>query len=239
MRTIKVLDDITFDVYKNEFLVILGPGKCGKTTLLNIISQLIKETSGEILFHDNGEYVLDNLHPIKTKIAIIFQRNVLMLWKNVMQNVAFSLTLNHIDKKVKDKISQYYIDLVKLNGFEHNFPNELSGGMKQRVGIARAYASNPQLLLMDEPFGSLDAQTRYSMQNEILKIYEKEKRTLAFITNNIEEALFLGDRIVLLSECPTKVKKIYNVNLERPRNIMDSEFLRMREDISSNMDLVL
>ena len=127
-----------------------------------------------------------------------------------------------------------------LKGFEKSYPHELSGGMKQRVGIARAYTNNPEILLMDEPFGQLDAQTRYAMEEEVLRIWEKEKRTIIFVTNNIEEAVYLGDRIVLLSNCPAKVKEIYDLkNLARPRNTTDPEFLRIRTEISDNTDLAL
>ena len=136
-------------------------------------------------------------------------------------------------------IADKYIELVGLKGFEKSYPNELSGGMKQRVGIARAYTNNPEILLMDEPFGQLDAQTRYSMQEEVQRIWEKEKRTIIFVTNNIEEAVYLADRIILLSKCPAKVKEIYEVNLPRPRDTVHPEFLRIRKEISENTDLAL
>ncbi|MDU4975606.1 MAG: ATP-binding cassette domain-containing protein, partial [Hungatella hathewayi] len=129
------------------------------------------------------------------------------------------------------------IDLVGLHGFEEHLPKQLSGGMKQRVGIARAYANDPQILLLDEPFGQLDAQTRYNMEEEIARIWEKEKRTILFVTNNIEEALMLGDRIILLTECPARVKQVYQVDLPRPRDMMDCRFLQMRREISENTDL--
>ena len=129
--------------------------------------------------------------------------------------------------------------MVGLTGFEKSYPNQLSGGMKQRVGIARAYANNPEILLMDEPFGALDAQTRYAMEEEIQKIWQREKRTIIFVTNNIEEAVYLGDRIVLLSNRPATVKKIYDIDLPRPRNTVSPEFLRIRKEISDNTDLAL
>ena len=133
-----------------------------------------------------------------------------------------------------------YIKMVELEEFVDAYPKELSGGMKQRVAIARAYAVQPEVLLMDEPFGALDAQTRYQMEEEVLRIWEKEKRTVIFVTNNIEEAVYLGDRIVLLSECPATVKEIYSLDqLPRPRDYVDPEFLRIREMIEDNMDLAL
>lgn len=135
--------------------------------------------------------------------------------------------------------AQKYIDLVGLTGFENSFPHQLSGGMKQRVGIARAYANEPEILIMDEPFGQLDAQTRYNMEEELARVWEQEKRTVIFVTNNIEEAAFLGDRILLLTECPARVKEIYDIDIFRPRNMTSMEFLQLRKRISDNTDLAL
>jgi NitT/TauT family transport system ATP-binding protein/sulfonate transport system ATP-binding protein len=141
-----------------------------------------------------------------------------------------------IGKKERREKAQYFINLVGLDGFENAYPNRLSGGMKQRVGIARAYCNEPDVLFMDEPFGALDAQTRYLMQEEVERIWEKEKRTIVFVTNNIEEALYLGDRIIMLTNCPARVKKEYMVDFKRPRNITDPKFLEMREEITAFMD---
>ena len=132
-----------------------------------------------------------------------------------------------------------YLELVGLTGFEKSFPSQLSGGMRQRVGIARAYANQPDIMLMDEPFGHLDAQTRYMMEEELQRIWQKEKRTVVFVTNNIEEALFLADRIILLTNCPTHIKQEYVIDLPHPRNYVDSEFLRLRKEITDNMDLTM
>ncbi|MEG0167961.1 MAG: ABC transporter ATP-binding protein, partial [Ruthenibacterium sp.] len=129
-----------------------------------------------------------------------------------------------------------YLELVGLTGFEKSFPSQLSGGMRQRVGIARAYANNPDVMLMDEPFGHLDAQTRYMMEEELQRIWQKEKRTVVFVTNNIEEALFLADRIILLTNCPTQIKTEYKIELPHPRSYIDPEFLRLRKEITDNMD---
>jgi NitT/TauT family transport system ATP-binding protein/sulfonate transport system ATP-binding protein len=225
--------NISLDVYDNEFLVVLGPGHCGKSVLLNIIAGLEKPISGN-LYIDNEE-----IHGSDKRISMVFQKLALMPWKTVMANVEFGPQVTGVNKVNRKKIAQKYIDLVELTGFEKSYPNQLSGGMKQRVGIARAYTSNPEILLMDEPFGQLDAQTRYSMQEEIYKISQKEKRTIVFVTNNIEEAVFLGDRVILLSECPARIKQIYDVNLPRPRNTIDPEFLRIRKEISENSDLAL
>lgn len=227
------VNEVTFDVYDNEFLVILGPGLCGKTVLLNMISGLEKPTSGKVLIDDE---IIDGTN---RKISMVFQRLGLMPWKTVMENVEIGPKYAGIGKKKRRDISQKFIDLVKLNGFEKSYPRQLSGGMKQRVGIARAYAANPEVLILDEPFGQLDAQTRYAMENEILRMWNIEKKTVIFVTNNIEEAVYLGDRIILLSKCPANVKEIYNIDLPRPRDMMSPDFLRLRAEISDNMDISL
>ena len=210
-----VLEDISFDVYENEFLVILGPGQCGKTTLLNMMAEQEEETS------------------------FVFQRYGLFDWKNVLENVAAPLKYKGVDKKKRNETAEKYIDLVGLSGFEKSYPMQLSGGMKQRVGIARAYAAGNDVILMDEPFSALDAQTRYQMQDEILSIRKKEKATIVFVTNNIEEAITLGDRILLFSSKPGRIVKEYIPDMERPRSHTSREFMKLRTDISANMDLVL
>ena len=180
------IEDVSFDVRDGEFLVILGPGRCGKTVLLNIIAGLVEKTSGSVIY-DGKE-----INGVDPEMGMVFQKTALMPFKTVMENVELGLKFSGMDKKKRREICQKYIDLVGLQGFENSYPNALSGGMKQRVGIARAYANNPKLLIMDEPFGALDAQTRYSMQNEVLRIWEQEKRTVIYVTNNIEEAIYLG-----------------------------------------------
>ena len=210
--------DVSLDVYDNEFLVILGPGRCGKTVLLNMIAGLEKPVDGSLFL--DGELAL-------------------MPWKTVMENVEFGLKMKGVPKAQRRETAQKYINLVGLQGFEKSYPSQLSGGMKQRAGIARAYTNNPEIMLMDEPFGQLDAQTRYSMQDEVLRIWESEKRTFIFVTNNIEEALYLADRIVLLTNYPAQVKEIYDINLPRPRDTVSPEFLRLRKIISDNTDLAL
>lgn len=227
------LSDISLDVYDNEFLVILGPGHSGKSVLLNIIGGLEKPITGNMYL--DGEKLTSN----DKRISMVFQKLALMPWKTVMGNVEFGPQMAGVSKSTRRKNVQKYIDLVKLTGYEKSYPNELSGGMKQRVGIARAYATNPEILLMDEPFGQLDAQTRYAMEEEIIRIWQKDKRTVVFVTNNIEEAVYLGDRIILLSESPGTVKQIYEINLPRPRDTIDPEFLRIRKEVSDNTDLAL
>ncbi len=225
----EAVNHVTIDVYKNEFLVLLGPGQCGKTVLLNMVSGLETPTDGKVEF----------LNSDSTDVGFVFQKTAVFPWKTVMENVELPLELKGVPKEERRKRAQYLIELVGLKGFENALPKQLSGGMKQRVGIARAYCNNPQVLLMDEPFGALDAQTRYQMEEEILRIWEQEKRTVIFVTNNIEEAVYLADRIIVLSKCPATVKEVYDISLPRPRDYVDPEFLRIREAIEANTDLAL
>lgn len=227
-----VIDNISINVKENEFLVLLGPGQCGKTVLLNMVAGLLKPTLGDIYIDNERIKGLDN------RVLMVFQKLALLPWLTVTENVQIGMKYAKVPKPERKKIAQNYIDLVGLQGFENSYPHQLSGGMKQRVGIARAYASSPEILLMDEPFGQLDAQTRYAMEEEILKIWEKDKRTIIFVTNNIEEAVYLADRIVLLSKRPATVKNIFDLtSLDRPRNNLSGEFLEIRQEIADQMDL--
>ena len=227
------IKDVSFDVNDGEFLVILGPGRCGKTVLLNIIAGLEQQTEGKVVY--NGR----EWKGVNPEISMVFQKLALMPFKTVMENVELGLKFRGMSKVQRREIAQHYIELVGLKGFEKSYPTQLSGGMKQRVGIARAYAADPKLLIMDEPFGQLDAQTRYQMQEEILRIWEKEKRTVIFVTNNIEEACYLGDRIILLSDCPATVKEVYPISIPRPRDMVSGDFLKLRTVISDNTDLAI
>lgn len=225
-----VLDDISFSVKENEFLVIFGPGQSGKTTLLNILAGLEKASSGTV--YDNGALVTKP----SPKRGVVYQRMALFPWLTVKGNVEFGPKVRKLDKKEANKTVDHYINLVGLGGFEKSYPNQLSGGMQQRVGIARAYANNPDVLLLDEPFGHLDAQTRYLMQEELQRIWQTEKRTVVFITNNIEEAVYLADRIILITNSPSTIKKEYVIDLPFPRSYVDKEFLKIRQEITDNMD---
>jgi NitT/TauT family transport system ATP-binding protein len=228
--TTRVLDGVSLEVFTNEFVVILGPGRSGKTTLLNIIAGILKQTKGEIQFPSTGD------GKERPEIGMVYQRIALMPWLTVMKNVEFLMKLKGIPESERKPIAQHYIDMVKLDGFEDLLPHQLSGGMKQRVGIARAYSIKPDLLLMDEPYGQLDAQTRYSMQEEIIRIHNQDRTAIVFVTSNLEEALMLGDRIVVLSAPPSKVKGVYDVELPHPRDMMDTDFMQLRQEISDNMD---
>ena len=228
------IEDITLQVRENEFLVLLGPGQCGKTIFLNIIAGLLRPTSGTIKL--DGQEIKST----DPRIAMVFQKTGLYEWKTALENAELGLKYRGVSKQERRAAALKYLDLVGLAGFENAYPHALSGGMKQRVGIARAYTANPEILLMDEPFGALDAQTRYAMEEEILRIWEAEKRTIIFVTNNIEEAVTLGDRIIQFTERPARVKKEYDLSvLPRPRNHVSPDFLRIRQEISENEELTL
>jgi ABC-type nitrate/sulfonate/bicarbonate transport system ATPase subunit len=200
---------------------------------LNIIAGLEEKTGGQVLYQGKP------MNGVNPEISMVFQKLALMFFKTVMQNVELALKFRGTPKTERREVAQKYIDLVGLEGFEKSYPYQLSGGMKQRVGIARAYAADPKVLIMDEPFGQLDAQTRYAMQEELLRTWQTDKRTVIFVTNNIEEALYLGDRIVLLSECPARVKQIYSIDLPKPRDMTGKDFLHLRTEISGNTDLAI
>jgi NitT/TauT family transport system ATP-binding protein/sulfonate transport system ATP-binding protein len=233
-QRVHVLEDISLEVRNNEFLVLLGPGQSGKSTLLRIIAGL--ETPSEGMVRLDGREIVG---PGPDR-GLVFQSYMLFAWKTVMGNVELGPQLNGVDKAQRRQIAQRYIDLVGLNGFEKHYPHQLSGGMKQRVGIARAYANNPEVMLLDEPFGQLDAQTRYFMEKETVRIWETEKRTVLFVTNNIDEAIYLGDRIVTLKgKLPGRMHQMYDVHLPRPREHTDMEFLKLRHAITEASELTL
>lgn len=223
---IKVVKDLNLSVAENEFVVLFGPGQCGKTTAMKVMAGLLSPSSGEVTV--NGVKVT---HPGPER-GVIYQNTLLFPWMTVMENVEFGLRCKGIKKNIRRNRAQYYIDLVGLSGFEKSYPAQLSGGMQQRVGIARAYCIEPTVMFLDEPFGHLDAQTRYLMQEELIRIYQKEKRTIIFITNNVEEAVYLADRIIVLSSRPTSVQVEYKVDLPYPRNNTDADFLAIRQKIS-------
>ena len=228
-----VIGDISLAVKEKEFVVLFGAGQCGKTTMINLLSGLEQPTSGEVTL--DGKPVTGP----GPERGVIYQTISLFPWLTTMGNVEYGPRVRGIPKKERRERAQYYIDLVGLQGFEKSYPVKLSGGMKQRVGIARAYCNDPKVLFMDEPFGALDAQTRYLMQEELEKICSKERKTVVFVTNNIEEALYLADRIVVMRNCPSTIKAEYKIDLPRPRNYVDPEFLRLRKEIVEIVDKTL
>lgn len=231
---VPVIKDVTLEVHENEFLVILGPGQCGKSTLLRIIAGLEVPDKGVVTM---GGAPITEPGPDR---GLVFQGYMLFAWETVLGNVEMGLKLRKIPKAERRETALRYINMVGLTGFEMHYPHQLSGGMKQRVGIARAYANSPQVMLLDEPFGQLDAQTRMFMQHEITRIWEQEKRTIIFVTNNIDEALFLGDRIILMEgKLPGTMSKEFVVDLPRPREHTDMKLLKLRETITEQTALVL
>lgn len=229
----QVIKDLDIQVRENEFLVLFGPGQCGKSTILNLIAGFEQVSAGQVTV--NGETVSQP----GPERGMVFQTTALFPWLKVMGNVEYGPRMRGVGKKERRARAQHYIELVGLQGFENAYPIKLSGGMKQRVGIARAYCNEPLVMLMDEPFGHLDAQTRYLMQEELTRIWQQEKRTVIFVTNNIEEAVYLADRILVLRNCPTGVKAEYEITLPRPRSYTDPEFLRLRREINDVVDHTL
>ncbi len=223
------LQDVSFEVQPYESLCILGPSGCGKTTLLRLLDCLIARDQGEIAL--DGEPVTAP----RPDVAMVFQHFGLFPWKNLEENIAYGLALRGRPKEEIVQTGQRYIELVGLKGFEKSYPYQLSGGMQQRAGLARALAVNPSLLLMDEPFGSLDAQTRESLQEELSRILEQERKTMLFVTHSIDEAIYLGDRILLMTPRPGRICEILPVEIPRPRDITkvrsDPRFIQLRAHI--------
>ncbi len=216
-------------VEKGEFVTIVGPSGCGKSTILSVVDGLIRPSSGQASI-----YGVPVTGPGADR-ALVFQEFALLPWRTVEKNIRLGLELkNKIPRGEMEKLVEQYIGLVGLKGFERHYPHQLSGGMRQRVGIARALAVNPEILLMDEPFAALDAQTREIMSSELLRIWEQNKKTVLFVTHSIDEAVYLADRIVVLSGCPGCVKEIIPVTFSRPRSLAikdDPAFVHLRRHI--------
>lgn len=233
-QSVPVIHDVNLSVNENEFLVILGPGQCGKSTLLRIIAGLEVPDTGTVLLNNKP---ITGPGPDR---GMVFQSYMLLAWKTVLDNICLGLKFAGFTAKERIAKAMEYIELVGLKGFEHHYPHQLSGGMKQRVGIARAYANRPEIMLLDEPFGQLDAQTRMFMQHETARIWTQERRTIIFVTNNIDEAIFLADRIVLMEgKLPGTVKKQFDIDLKRPREHTNMDFLTIRAAITSEIKLHL
>ena len=224
------LSSIDLDIGEDEFLTILGPSGCGKSTLLNIIAGFEHATDGEVRL--DGQTIRD---PGPDR-GVVFQEYALFPWLNVTQNIEFGLRERGVPKaERKDRVTRQ-ISTVGLDGFEDRFPQELSGGMRQRVALARVLVNDPKILLMDEPFAALDAQTRTIMQTELLRVWSAERRTALFVTHNIEEAVLLGDRIVVMTARPGRIKEIVNVKLPRPRDVTSAEFNEIRRYVASLLE---
>ncbi|MCB2358570.1 ABC transporter ATP-binding protein [Clostridium estertheticum] len=222
---VDILSDINLEIKQGEFISIVGHSGCGKSTILKIIAGLLNYDSGSVMIGEKSirEPDIDR--------GMVFQEHRLFPWLTIRENVAIGLS--KMDKDEKEKIVIDHIELVKLNGFEDAYPHQLSGGMSQRAAIARALVNSPSILLLDEPFGALDALTRILMQQEILRIWEKEKTTMILVTHDIDEAIYLGDRIVVMSSRPGTIEAILPVELPRPRDRGSADFAVLKKKIYS------
>lgn len=209
---VRALDGVNLEIKPSEFVSIIGPSGCGKTTLLKIVDGLVRQDSGEIYIE--GKKVVG---PGPDR-AVVFQNFALLPWGDVIRNVAFGLELRGVQRKEREDVARKWIEVVGLRGFEHHYPSELSGGMQQRVGLARALAVDPKVLLMDEPFGAVDAQTRQLLQEELLRIWQQQKKTVIFITHSMDEAVYLSDRVVIMRPRPGRVAELVDVPIPRPRD---------------------
>ncbi|MGE4520745.1 MAG: ABC transporter ATP-binding protein [Desulfobacteraceae bacterium] len=212
---VNALEGFSYGIKNGEFISILGPSGCGKSTILRISAGLLKATSGEIVFRGSR---LESTHD---KIGMVFQEYSLLPWRNILDNTALGLEFKKIPEKKRIETALFYLNLVGLENFKYSMPYELSGGMQQRAAIARAMATDPEVLLMDEPFGALDAHTRSLMQHELLKIWEKNKKTILFVTHSVDEAVYLSDKIIVMSKRPGRIKKVFDIDKKRPRKRND------------------
>ena len=224
------LSSIDLEIGEDEFLTVLGPSGCGKSTLLNIIAGFDHPSGGEVRL--DGKPIRE---PGPDR-GVVFQEYALFPWLNVTQNIEFGLRERGVPKTERQTRVSKQIATVGLEGFEDRFPHELSGGMRQRVALARVLVNDPKILLMDEPFAALDAQTRTIMQTELLRVWSAERRTALFITHNIEEAVLLGDRIVVMTARPGRIKEIVRVKLPRPRDVTSSEFNQIRRYVAALLE---
>ena len=218
-----VLDHLRFSIGANEFLCLLGRSGCGKTTVANLMAGLLPCSEGSV--------TIDGVpaDPRRHELAFVFQEPSLWPWRTVRNNIRIGLEIKRVPPHEIDRRVTEMVELVGLEGFEDYYPYQISGGMKQRVAIARAFAVDADLILMDEPFAALDAQTRTSMQAEVLRIWEKRKTTVVFVTHNLEEAVYLAERIIVLTEKPTRIKASLAVDLPRPRDFSDPRFVTLRK----------
>lgn len=232
-HTLRVLDRVSMSVERGQFVSILGPSGCGKSTFLRVINGLLPVSGGRVRMH--GEDVTGP----NSDMAIVFQAHSLLPWQTVAENAAFGLRMRGVPADKALQKSKPFLDLVGLEGFETSYPHELSGGMQQRVNLARALAVDPAILLMDEPFAALDAQTRVLMQKELLRIWDAaERKTVLFVTHNVEEAVFLSDRTVVLSAKPARVRQDIAIDLPRPRDIDITTTEAFREYVAKVWNLI-
>lgn len=237
-NVVTAFEDISLKIREGEFWCFVGPSGCGKTTLLRVLAGLEAPTEGTIYIKH-----VDDSKPLN---SMVFQEHAIFPWMDVKNNIAYGLKMRKLKPNIIDDIVDFYIDKMGLTPFKHAYPHQLSGGMKQRVSIARAFANDPEILLMDEPFANLDEQNRVLLQQELLKIWEKSGKTVIFVTHSIDEAIFLSDKIMLMTRHPGKIKNIYDINIKRPRTIEEIRsspqyadifqdiWLSLRQEVSSS-----
>jgi NitT/TauT family transport system ATP-binding protein len=228
-QDVHVLEDITLDVREGEFICLVGPSGCGKSTLLNIAGGFLKATEGELRVDDRPVAGPD------PRRIFIFQENGVFPWMTVEENVAFGV--KRPNEAERRELVRHYIEMVGLTGFDRAYPQELSGGMKQRVEIARALAAEPDVLFMDEPFGALDYLTRLRLRHELIQIWQRERRTVLFVTHDVEEAVQLADRVVVMGRRPSRIRAILPVPVTRPRDLDDPVCRKLRDEIFGIMGL--
>lgn len=226
---VHVLNDISFDIEKGDFLVVVGPTGCGKTTFLNLLTKIIEPTSGEILI--DGE----KADPKKHNLAFAFQEPSAIPWLTVEENLKFGLKIKKIPEAEQNRRVEEVLNLLGLQKFRKQYPNQLSVSCAQRVIIGRAFIMHPDLLLMDEPYGQMDIKMRFYLEDEVIKMWNELKSTVVFITHNIEEACYLAKRILILTNKPTGVKEIVEVNLPMPRDVTSPEFIKLREYVTEQI----
>jgi NitT/TauT family transport system ATP-binding protein len=228
-KSFPVLEDINLDVSDGEFVCLVGPSGCGKSTLLNLMGGFLSQTSGSITI--DGQAV----HGPDPRRILVFQERGVFPWLTVEGNIGFGLSA--LSRAERDQRIAHYVQMVRLQGFEHSYPADLSGGMKQRLQVARALAVNPDILYLDEPFGALDSVTRLIMRGELLRIWQTERRTIIFVTHDIDEAVQLADRVVVLSSRPAKIEDILTIDIAHPRNISSPRYLQLRDELMSKIGL--
>lgn len=221
-----VLDNISFNVGRGEFVSIVGPTGCGKTTFLNTLSKLMPASSGHILI--DGE----EADPKRHNISFVFQEPTCLPWRTVRENVAYGMQIKNVSQDEIDRRLDSILDLVGLADCAGLYPNQVSASMLQRIAVSRAFAVNPDLLLMDEPYGQLDVKLRFYLEDELVNLWKRLKATVLFVTHNIEEAVYVAERILVLSNKPTTIKAEVKVDLPRPRSLVDPEFVRLRKEVT-------
>jgi ABC-type nitrate/sulfonate/bicarbonate transport system ATPase subunit len=226
---VRVLDDINLAVSEGEFVCLLGPSGCGKSTLLNIVGGFLQPSEGEVTI--DGERVT---RPDPRRI-FVFQERGVFPWLTVEENIGFGL-FRMSETQKRERIA-HYVQMVGLRGFEKSYPRELSGGMKQRLEVARALAVDPDVLYLDEPFGALDSITRLQMRRELLRIWQAEKKTILFVTHDIEESVQLADRVVVLSARPGKIRRVVDIDIPHPRDLSDPRYIALRDEIFGEIGL--